>query len=286
MQEDKNKTAAKDDPEARHYNIIRVGSAVQQPNESPSDGNEPANPDENSGGDTEYKPSWPIRLHLGWKEHRTTGASVVTILISLAVLAVIIMQAAIYVKQTHIMAQMVEEGQKTRELENRAYVGVSQVGYQPIPGPGPVEEARIMLRLVNTGRTPATGRAMTLLVLTPEQQLPDSFNVAAVWESERRLPSQEVFMPGADMSLDAGTVPMLNIGQPKPTPDPGYIVKTPLIKYNPNNRPSSDVTRLFVVGIIEYRDFFNVERTTVFCYFTEKPRTNLFVLCGNLNHFN
>jgi len=183
------------------------------------------------------------------------------------------------------MARMLEEGQKTRELENRAYVGASHVKYQPIEGLA--DESRILVKLINTGRTPAVGRATSVLVFTPERQLPDDFMVAdPAWDFARMGPGKKVFLPGEDMPLDAGTIPTFNLREKPKVAPPGYKLKTPVVNYNPNNRVYGNDATLFVVGVIEYQDFFNVKRSTVFCYATNKRRIDVWVLCVNLNHFN
>src|SRR5689334_3213429 len=141
--------------------------------------------------DEPYEPQDPrtqVYLRIKWFQE---WSPVITVIVSALALIVIGVQVVVYIQQRNIMSKTVAQYGETRELENRAWVGVKPPEYRYIKA---LNDVTIVTIYINTGHVPATG---TLIVngkcLT--EAPPDD----APYENPITRPSKLVFMPGVDM---------------------------------------------------------------------------------------
>ena len=197
----------------------------------------------------------------GWQEHY----SFITAIVSILALAVISWQGYIYVKQTRLMDKQNTEARITRELENRPWVGIKDVFFEPSPTGG----YRIGGTYVNGGNSPALC-TIEIRSAVAENSPPDDFQLA----TSPKKGSIFALLPNSENKAQIG-----------------YIeAPPPLARY-----PDGTGQALYIIGKIDYKDAFGQSHVTRFCYFAhgitpEKNNAKVvgasFALCPTHNKFD
>jgi hypothetical protein len=217
------------------------------------------------------------------------------IILSILMLAAIIAQAVIFDFQWSAMQTAIDESKRTRELEYRAYVAAKGVTFTARPDNPAYGEIRVVT--TNSGRTPGIGK-MKVNFDQRANPLPED----TVINEPDQVGSKIVFTPSveyetavgvmgnkiADLLMEAqGNGSTTVKPQSKSQPVPDKLSPAPAVPslIPPNVRPANAYTGTYVYGIIEYRDIFEKQHWTKFCFFNA-PGTNKWISCPTFNDSN
>ncbi len=165
------------------------------------------------------------------------------IIFSFLVIVVIIVQAYIYKKQWGAMRGTLEEMKLSREMENRAWIGVKSVEFEEDPHGG----YRIAMAVVNGGNTPAN---VTIEYVGRDLDGPPPDD--ASYGDLANKPSQLVLFPHQEFRNNLVSV-----------------AKPPVIV-----NPKTPGHAWYIYGTLKYDDIFGHPHSTKFCYFTHVVEMN------------
>lgn len=165
--------------------------------------------------------------------------------LSWLVLVAVILQVVIYRKQWHAMQDTLSEMRISRELENRAWVGVKNLNFRESPFGG----HDILASFVNSGNTPAIVR-VAFVGEPREDSPPDNIKLQQAPHEGSRI----ALFPHVEVTNRIYTLP------------PGHAPVT-LQPTNPDHA-------WYLYGVLEYDDAFGRHHTTKFCYRTAAETIN------------
>lgn len=155
------------------------------------------------------------------------------------------------------MEQAIEESKISREIENRAFVGVKNV-YLNAPLKDEVEHA-VEAIFVNVGKTPALNVRIDMNVLVGRVTDPEHRTNDAFFEST--TPSNSVKLPNTESAI------------------------TRRVYYNVReDAVNSHLENLIVWGVVRYEDVFHNSRETWFCFFNTHKNVVGFTACTIPGH--
>jgi hypothetical protein len=154
----------------------------------------------------------------------------------------VIYQAVVYRRQWNAMQDTLKEMGVSRELENRAWVGLKDLKFEPRPAVDGVVGANLIATFINSGQSPAIV-TITIEGKELEQSPPDDLAYPVLPTKASQLP----LFPHAEVEKEL-------ISLPKGVP----------IVLN----PKSPEHAWYIYGTIQYEDIFGYRHTTKFCYAT------------------
>jgi hypothetical protein len=161
------------------------------------------------------------------------------IIFSGLVVVVIFAQAYIYKKQWNAMQDTLKEMRLSRELENRAWIGVKSLEFEQ----GEPAGVDVVATFVNSGASPA--------IMTFEYRMEDL----------EQSPADDIVLPpypnqGSSLALFPHVERRARLAQ-------HINITLPAKPKSPNHT-------YYIYGVIKYRDIFDQPHTTRFCYMVEK----------------
>jgi len=224
---------------------------------------------------------------------------IVPSILSLMILSAIIVQAVIYHWQWRSMQASIEETQKNRELEYRAYVGAKGALY--VPRSDNPAYGNVILVSVNTGRTGVRELKIRKALEPRDSSPPDTTEVK---DDGSGLTSKIAYLPNIEYRSYMGVIEtqladILRAQQtlaaqgistaPAPTPQK-KSANEPMGNQGPvaslSVPPMPEFGKgYYLYGVIEYKDIFSKLHSTRFCFFIP-PKSSEFLACPTFNDAN
>jgi hypothetical protein len=151
-------------------------------------------------------------------------------------------QVSIMQGQLNAMQETLGEMRISRELENRAWIGVSEL--EIMDAKNDKKAVDIIATFVNSGNSPAVV-TIDYFLQTREESPPDDIDVEPLKEKDKG--SRIAFFPHTERKVE---LHRFNGGLP----------------LSPN--PKNSAHTLYIWGILTYEDIFGHKHTTRFCYYT------------------